>query len=57
MSLRPKDETVLESGMTFHFIPAVWLEDWGMEITESFVITDQGAETLANVPRKMFVKK
>ena len=57
MSLRPKDETVLECGMTFHFIPAVWQEDWGMEITESFVITDQGAETLANVPRKMFVKK
>ena len=57
MSLRPKDETVLECGMTFHFIPAVWQEDWGMEITESFVITDRGAETLANVPRKMFVKK
>ena len=57
MSLRPKDETVLECGMTFHFIPAVWQEDWGMEITESFVVTARGAETLANVPRKMFVKK
>ena len=57
MSLRPKDETVLECGMTFHFIPAVWQEDWGMEITESFVITERGAETLSHVPRKMFVKK
>jgi len=57
MSLRPNDETILECGMTFHFIPAVWQEDWGMEITESFVVTGQGAETLAHVPRKMFVKK
>ena len=56
MSLRPGDETVLQPGMTFHFIPAVWQDDWGMEITESFVITKDGAETLANVPRELFVK-
>ena len=56
MSLRPGDETVLQPGMTFHFIPAVWQDDWGMEITESFVITNNGAETLANVPRELFVK-
>ena len=56
MSLRPGDETVLKPGMTFHFIPAVWQDDWGMEITESFVITDTGCETLSNVPRQLFVK-
>jgi ectoine hydrolase len=56
MSLRPGDETVLQPGMTFHFIPAVWQDDWGMEITESFVITEQGAETLSNVPRELFVR-
>ncbi len=56
MSLRPGDETILQVGMTFHFIPAVWQDDWGMEITESFVITEHGAETLADVPRALFVK-
>jgi ectoine hydrolase len=56
MSLRPGDETVLEPGMTFHFIPAVWQDDWGMEITESFVVTEDGAETLSSVPRELFVK-
>lgn len=55
MSLRPSDDTLLEPGMTFHFIPAVWHDDWGMEITESFVVTDQGPHTLADVPRKLFV--
>ena len=42
--------------MTFHFMPALWFDDWGLEITESFVITETAAETLANVPRKLFVK-
>ena len=42
--------------MTFHFMPALWQEDWGMEITESLLITEDGCEPLANVPRKLFVK-
>jgi len=56
MSLRPGDETVLQPGMTFHFIPAVWQDDWGLEITESLVITETGSETLSDVPRELFVK-
>ncbi|SDE55216.1 ectoine hydrolase DoeA, partial [Paraburkholderia lycopersici] len=40
MSLRPGDRTVLEPGMTFHFMPGLWLDDWGLEITESILITE-----------------
>jgi len=57
MSFRPSDATVLEPGMTFHFMPGLWRDDWGLEITESILITPTGAETLANVPRKLFVKE
>ncbi|MEM7223343.1 MAG: ectoine hydrolase DoeA [Pseudomonadota bacterium] len=56
MSLRPGDESPLEPGMTFHFMPGLWFDDWGIEITESLVITEGGCETLAQVPRKLFVK-
>lgn len=56
MSLRPGDRTVLEPGMTFHFMTGLWLEDMGLEITESIAITETGVECLANVPRKLFVK-
>ena len=56
MSLRPGDDTPLEAGMCFHFIPALWFDDWGLEITESFLVTETGAECLAEVPRKLFVK-
>ncbi len=56
MSLRRGDTSVLEENMTFHFMPGLWFDDWGLEITESIVITKDGAQTLANVPRKLFVK-
>jgi ectoine hydrolase len=56
MSLRLGDRSVLEENMTFHFMPGLWFDDWGLEITESIVITGTGAETLANVPRKLIVK-
>ena len=57
VSLRPTDETVLQPGMTFHFMPGLWLDDWGLETTETIVITESGhAEALCNVERKLFVK-
>ncbi|MBI6630688.1 M24 family metallopeptidase [Pontibaca salina] len=57
ISLRAEDETVLQPGMTFHFMPGLWMKDWGLEITESILIRETGpAETFCNRPRKMFVK-
>ncbi len=57
MSLRKTDDTVLRPGMTFHFMPGLWMDDWGLEITESILIKEQGpAECLCNRPRKLFVK-
>ena len=55
MSLRPGDRTVLEAGMTFHFMPGLWQDGWGLEITESIVIGERGATCLSNVPREIFV--
>ncbi len=55
MSLRPGDRTVLEPGMTFHFMTGLWLETMGLEITESILITETGVECLASVPRNLTV--
>ncbi len=55
LSLRPGDTTVLEPNMTIHMIPGVWFDDWGIEISECFRVTETGAETLAAFPRKLFV--
>jgi ectoine hydrolase len=56
MSLRRGDQTVLRPNMTFHFMTGLWQDSWGLEITESIVITETGVETLASVPRQLFVK-
>ncbi|MCF8467056.1 MAG: ectoine hydrolase DoeA [Sneathiella sp.] len=56
MSLRPGDRTVLQPGMTFHFMTGLWMNDWGMETTESIVITEYSPECLSSVPRKLIVK-
>ena len=57
-SIRAEDETVLEPGMTFHFMPALWMENWGLETTETILIRENGAaSTLCDVERKLFVKE
>ncbi|HJU16111.1 MAG TPA: Xaa-Pro peptidase family protein [Stellaceae bacterium] len=55
-SLRAGDRTVLEEGMTFHCIPALWLENYGIVISESFAVTARGVECFAEYPRIVFAK-
>ena len=56
MSFRRGDRTVLEPGMTFHFMPALWLEEGGIEITEPIAITETGVERLSTLPMSLSVK-
>lgn len=56
-SLRPGDRTVLQPNMTFHCIPGIWMDDWGIEISECFLVTERGAEPFCDVPRQLFVKE
>lgn len=53
-SMRPGDETVLEEDMTFHMIPGLWFDDFGVELSETFRVTNDGAEVLAEFPRELF---
>jgi len=56
-SIRTEDDTILQPGMTFHFMPALWMDTWGLETTETILIREDGpAEALCDVPRKLFVK-
>lgn len=56
-SIRSEDRTVLQPGMVFHFMPALWMDTWGLETTETILITPDGpAEPLSTVARKLFVK-
>lgn len=55
-SIRPGDQTVMEPNMVFHMIPGIWLDHIGIEISETFRVTETGVEILADVDRKLFTK-
>ncbi len=55
VSLRPGDRTELRAGMCFHMQSGIWLDDWGIAISESFVVTEQGGERLCDVARELIV--
>jgi ectoine hydrolase len=55
-SLRPGDTTVLVPNMTFHLMLGMWMQDWGYELSETFRVTENGYELLADFPQKLFVK-
>jgi ectoine hydrolase len=57
MSLRPGDKTVLQANMTFHLIAGLWMDDWGLEISECFRVSEGEAEPFAQVPRGLVVKR
>ena len=57
VSLRPGDKTVLEPGMTIHFMPGIWLDTYGFECSEPVLITETGCETFIAFPQQLFVKR
>ena len=57
ISFREEDETELKPGMTFHLMTSLWLESYGIEITEPILITQNGApDCFCNRPREIFEK-
>jgi len=57
MSLRDIDTTELKPGMTFHFMPGLWMDEWGLETTETILIKESGpAETLCDFRRELIIK-
>jgi len=56
VSLRPGDKTVLQPGMTLHFMPGIWLETYGFECSEPLLVTESGCEKFVEFPQKLFVK-
>jgi Xaa-Pro dipeptidase len=55
-SFRPGDKTILKPNMTFHMIPGIWLDDCGVDMSESFRITETGCECFTNTPRVLYEK-
>jgi Xaa-Pro aminopeptidase len=56
ISLRQGDTTVLQPGNVVHSILGMWMEGWGIEVSETILITETGCDTLTKFPREIFLK-
>ncbi|GAB6280402.1 MAG: ectoine hydrolase DoeA [Thermovirga sp.] len=57
VSLRPGDKTIMKPGMTIHLMPGIWLDEFGFECSEPFLVTEKGCETFMDFPRKIFTRQ
>ena len=53
MSIRINDKTILEPNITFHMIAGMWMDTWGLEISETITVTENGCEALCNLSRNL----
>ena len=56
ISLRAGDQSVLEPGNVLHSILGMWMEGWGIEVSETILVTESGCETITRFPREVFNK-
>lgn len=53
LALRKDDPTVLQPGMTFHVVPTIFEEDFGMGFSETVQVTARGCEVITRFPRQL----
>jgi Xaa-Pro dipeptidase len=56
ISLRPGDKSILKPGNVLHSILGMWMNGWGIEVSETILVTNSGHETLTQFPRAIFQK-
>ena len=54
-SIRKNEKTLLEPNVTFHLMCGMWMDTWGLELSESVRVTETGYELLTNVPRDLHI--
>ncbi|MER9275343.1 M24 family metallopeptidase [Mesorhizobium sp. M0643] len=57
ISLRQGDKTILKPGNVLHSILGMWMDGWGIEVSETILVTADGCETLTSFPREIHAKR
>ncbi|RWI83835.1 MAG: M24 family metallopeptidase [Mesorhizobium sp.] len=57
ISLCQGDKTILQPGNVLHSILGMWMDGWGIEVSETILVTAEGCETLTRFPREIHVKR
>ena len=56
ISIRPGDMTPIPENAVLHIILGMWMDDWGMELSETIHVRAQDAVCLTDYPRHVCVK-
>ena len=56
ISFRPDDHSALPENAVVHIILGMWMDGWGMEVSETIHVREHDAVCLTNFPRDVFVK-
>lgn len=54
-AIRPDDPLILQENMTFHVIPTMFRQGFGMAISDSVRVTSTGCEVLTHYPRDLVI--
>lgn len=57
VSFRKGDKTIIQKDMVFHIIPGIWFQDYGAEISETVLVTQDGCHKLTQFPQDLYIKK
>ena len=55
LSIRKNEKTLLQPNVTYHLMCGMWMDTWGLELSESVRVTERAYELLTNVPRDLHV--
>ncbi len=55
LSIRKNEKTLLKPNVTYHLMCGMWMDTWGLELSESVRVTETGYELLTNVPRDLHI--
>ena len=55
ISLRPGEGTILQTHHSLHIILGMWMEGWGMELSETVLVTARGCRCLTDFGRSVHV--
>ena len=56
ISIRPGDTNLISENVVIHVILGMWMEEWGMELSEIIHVRQNDAVCLTNFPRAVLVK-
>ena len=51
-----KTRAILQAGNTIHAIMGMWMDGWGIEISETILVTRNGCEALTKMRREIHQK-